>query len=443
MSRIPRIPTALLKAVVSARAPCDCAIRSGPSALTACARLARASARASTAGHAGAVDVVEKGVLNITFDYQYQCPRPQGAGAAQHLAVDVAKKCLASARLRCAAAADTLEDALGEECVGLCCFEDCASQTTHLAAANNVQVWTMSIPSGAEGSAVAHDDEDNEEELRLGSGNSIGDAIVLGLAAALRITSWKDEYFEGIPGLSVVDSHANSPTTSTATAASAGTPTQHPIDDLLEGRVQHVVFGLRGWDHACLDMPLPPGTVVFPGSFNPLHYGHRGAVAAATATLCAHGESVPGHAYEISAEHPDKGLLRKEDIRTRVEQFVGVAPVIVSRAALYVAKTERYQGSRLLVGTDVMRKILHPKYSGGSMARMNAELERMRARGCRFLVVGRKDDASGAFETAESVIRDALPSLEDQTAVRDMFIPIEGFRADVSSSAIRAAKVES
>ena len=439
-----RIPTALLKAIVSTRATADCIIRSGPSALIACEQLAKASAASNAA---------EEVSLNITFDYQYHRPRcPDSENHAQHLAISAAKKCLASARLRCVAAADTLEAALHEECIGFCCVEDHVSKTTHLAAANKMGefVWRlskMSTPSDAgTGTATAIDDED-EASIKGSAampegcdGSYIGDAIVLGLAAALRIGSWKDEV-EVVPGLSVTE--CRSQASNSFITASPGTPTQHPIDALLQGHVQHVVFGSRGWDYACVDMPLPFGTLVFPGSFNPLHHGHLGAMDAAVTTLLSLGERVPGQAYEISVEHPDKGLLSKEDIQTRVGQFVGVAPVIVSRAALYVAKTERYRSSRMLVGTDVMRKILHPKYSGGSTAKMNAELERMRARGCKFVVAGRKDETSGAFETAESVLVEAMPSVEDQAAVQDLFIPIEGFRVDVSSSAIRASQTKS
>ena len=437
----------LVKTIVGTRATADCVLRGSPSALAACEWLARESSAAATAGGGD--------LLDIKFNYQYCIQRYADYDENQlaNHAIKVAKKCLKSARLRCATTAGTLDNMLSEDCVGLCCFEDLKSKTTHLAAANNSGefLWRLSMDgqSAQVGGATtagaarslpakqAHLAASREKNMALFGGcdpSHIRDIIVFGLAAALQIeASSCEDHFNSIPLFFFGESLDRLTRDSTSDETLC-----HPIDALLHGRVQHVIFSKDGWDHTCVDMPLPPGVLVFPGSFNPLHYGHREAIDAAMACILARGERVSGHAFEISAEHPDKGLLQKEEIRARVEQFTGVAPVIVSRAALYVEKAERYHSSRLLVGTDVMQKILHPQYSGGSTVRMNANLERIRLCGCSFLVAGRKNDATGEFETAECVLRAAMSSVEDQAAVRDMFIPIEGFRADVSSTRIRA-----
>lgn len=426
----------LINTIARTRATADCTIRASGSAIKACERLAR---------EISVLPPAEKGLLDISFTYRYHrsCVQ-QEVQQDRKLndvlnAVHAAKQCLVSARMRCAATSATLENALHNECVGLCCFEDEESKTTHLVAANSMGAFVWQLSHGGEDTAATEKGNGSGEIVKgENDGDYISDVILIGLAAALQVESWGTE-FELIPGLSIEEpDSAWAPSVVGVDATANG----HPVDALLEGKAEHVVFGLRGWNYGRIDMPLPPGTLVFPGSFNPLHHGHRGAVDAALASVAANGERVPGHAYEISAEHPDKGLLKKEEIQTRVEQFTGIAPVIVSRAALYVKKTERYPLSKFLIGTDVMRKILHPKYCGGSVARMNAELERMRSRGCKFLVAGRKDEVSGVFETAESVLREVMVSPEDRAAVQDMFVPIEGFRVDVSSSAIRAGRAQ-
>jgi hypothetical protein len=81
--------------------------------------------------------------------------------------------------------------------------------------------------------------------------------------------------------------------------------------------------------------------------------------------------------------------------------------------------------------------LLHeqPRFYGGSEAAMIQALYALRLSGTRFLVAGRKNEASGDFETLSSIAT-TIPTL-----LIDMFIeiPEAEFRADLSSTAIRAA----
>ena len=113
---------------------------------------------------------------------------------------------------------------------------------------------------------------------------------------------------------------------------------------------------------------MPSKYIVFPGSFNPLHQGHEGLADVVqnyiqkNKTSSRNNEEVPVF-FEISAMHPDKGLLEKQDLLKRIDQFIKKDKnVIISRAPLYVDKARNYPNSILAVGADTMIRILDPKY---------------------------------------------------------------------------------
>lgn len=77
-------------------------------------------------------------------------------------------------------------------------------------------------------------------------------------------------------------------------------------------------------------------------------------------------------------------------------------------------------------------RLVMPKYYGGSDAAMAAVFEAIRAARCAFLVAGRADaKGGGGFMTLDDV---DLPA-----GLADLFVPLPGFRSDLSSTALRAA----
>ena len=162
---------------------------------------------------------------------------------------------------------------------------------------------------------------------------------------------------------------------------------------------------------------------LLPGSFNPVHEGHRRMLEMAGARLRTAG------AYELAILNPDKPPLSPEDAAARLDRFAGHEAVWLTRAPTFPEKARLFPGATFAVGVDTLVRIAEPRYYGGpeGLRRAIAILG-----ACRFLVFGRRTGAS--FETLESVDLPApLRALCDGLAETD-------FRADVSSTDLRRAR---
>jgi len=86
-----------------------------------------------------------------------------------------------------------------------------------------------------------------------------------------------------------------------------------------------------------------------PGSFNPLHRGHRQLLDAAVERFGgagADGDHMEG-CFELSIGNADKGLLPAEEVRRRVAQFTAEGlPLILTRAPLFTDKARLLRGCR-------------------------------------------------------------------------------------------------
>lgn len=191
--------------------------------------------------------------------------------------------------------------------------------------------------------------------------------------------------------------------------------------------------------------------LLYPGSFNPLHYGHTELVQAATRVLRQRQQqdveqtSLPTSVevtYEIAAKVVDKGAIEMDDLARRVHQFLRRGErVAVTAAPLFVDKARLFPGHGFLIGIDTAVRVLDPKHYSTNEDPADAEAAMVAAlthdiagRGCYFVVGGRKmSDPAGWRE---------LSSLRIPESVQHLFvgIPATEFRVDVSSTELRAQR---
>ena len=169
--------------------------------------------------------------------------------------------------------------------------------------------------------------------------------------------------------------------------------------------------------------------VLLPGSFNPLHAGHREMMAAATRSTGGglHPEPVEG-AFELSVTNVDKPPLEKGEILRRLAQFGPDDTVVLTRAETFQKKAALFTGRTFVQGWDTTIRLVAPRYYGGEREMMIA-LAEMMVGGTRFLVAGRND--GDVFRT--------LADADIPAGFAPMFseIPEGEFRRDISSTELR------
>lgn len=195
------------------------------------------------------------------------------------------------------------------------------------------------------------------------------------------------------------------------------------VDRLLAGEVDRVTVQPDG--QMMLSAPSP--FVLLPGSFNPLHEGH--------VALARIAEEITQRqaAFEISVVNVDKPALSGETVRRRLTQFAWKWPVELTRSPTFVEKVRVFRNATFVIGADTAERLVAPRYYGGDELLMGIALDEIAASGASFLVAVRID-AAGRVRGLRDV---AVPR-----RYVDLFaeIPEWRFRADVSSSAIRALR---
>src|SRR5271166_1841516 len=104
------------------------------------------------------------------------------------------------------------------------------------------------------------------------------------------------------------------------------------IDQLLAGELDRVTVQPDGQ----ITLSAPQPSVLFPGSFNPMHEGH--------VLLARVAEEVRQQplAFEISVANVDKPTLASEAVRHRVSQFAWKSSVELTRAPTFLEKSRLF-----------------------------------------------------------------------------------------------------
>ncbi len=194
-----------------------------------------------------------------------------------------------------------------------------------------------------------------------------------------------------------------------------------PIDLLVAGAIDCVLVGADG----TITTNGRTLGAVLSGSFDPLHVGHRDLAAVASETL-----EMPV-TLEMSVANVDKPTLTAPTVRERISQFAGTYDVVLTKAPTFAEKSRVLPGCCFVIGYDTMKRLVAPKYYGGSERNMMCALATIAESNGRFLVAGRLED--GVFRT--------LSDVEAPSQFRSMFEPIpeSSFRQDISSTDLRGS----
>lgn len=172
----------------------------------------------------------------------------------------------------------------------------------------------------------------------------------------------------------------------------------------------------------------PRGVVLYPGTFNPLHLGHKGCADNAEALFIEERHRKPQVVYATCINPAHKPPPTAVDLLRKASQMKGNNFLLTQNDALYIEKARAFPFATFVIGADVLLTLLDPKWTTDPKALID-EFVKL---GTRFYVVGRV--VQQQFVTLYHVINQ-YPGLLPEDNFQHLF-----GRWDISSTELRNQK---
>lgn len=164
------------------------------------------------------------------------------------------------------------------------------------------------------------------------------------------------------------------------------------------------------------------GQLLLPGSFNPIHKGHRRMLAVAESLTGLHG------AYELALVNADKPAVDFISLKDRLAA-IDDKPVWITNTPTYAGKAALFPGSTFAIGVDTLSRVGELRFYQDSPAKLAEALALFTDLDIRFVVFGRTFE--GDFLTLSSL------DLPEGLIARCTEVPEADFRDDISSTELR------
>jgi len=164
------------------------------------------------------------------------------------------------------------------------------------------------------------------------------------------------------------------------------------------------------------------GKLLLPGSFNPIHDGHRQMLTVAETMTGLQGS------FELAVRNADKPSLDFLTMQERVSS-IGDTPIWLTNTPTFEGKALLFPGTTFVLGVDTLARIGELRYYQNHVDLLDQALATFVQTDTQFLVFGRLID--GQFMTLEDL---HIPAV---LAARCRSVPESHYRNDVSSTAVR------